>query len=144
MRKYILSFIAIVLISVSAVAEKVTFYTGVTPGCTLENPFRNYDPYIPLSYIHSGGSCKVTSIRKVDSVWCMTLTVEATDGKSAFPISFDYYLIKGESIYMRRLAEAIKTCELKVVSVDWNKAVFEIVKWTLFQFEVNENLRILF
>lgn len=128
MRKYIFSFITFLIISVSAFAEKVTFYTGVAPGCTLENPFRNYDPFIPLSYIHSGGSCKVNSIRKVDSIWCMTLTVESTDGKSAFPISFDYYLNKGESIYLRRLAEPMKTCELKVVSVDWNKAVFEIVK----------------
>lgn len=126
--KQIFSLILIITFSSFLFAEKVTFYTGIAPGCTLENPFRNYDPFIPLSYIHTGGNCKVNSIRKVDSVWCMTLTVESTEGKSAFPISFDYYLIKGESIYLRRLAEPIKSCELKVVSVDWNKAVFEIVK----------------
>jgi len=126
--KFFFSLFVFCFISLFAFADKVTFYTGLTTGCTLENPLISYDPYIPLTYIRYSGRCLVTSIRKTEEkdVWCMTLTIEGADGHSAFPVSYDYYLRKGECIYLRRVAAKMGTSTLKVLSVDWNKATFAV------------------
>lgn len=129
MMKYIFSFLFFTFLSFFAFADKVTFYTGVTLGTNLENPMVNYDSFIPLSWIRSGGICTVASIKKTDSsVWCMTLVVESSaQSRTDEPVYIEYYLSIGEVIYMRRIAEPMKTCKMKVVSVNWNKAVFEII-----------------
>lgn len=113
---------------IHAEKEKIVFRTGMTAGMTVENPYRVIDSFIPLSFIGTGGKCHVTSIRKLDAqeMWCMTLTVESAEQKSAEPVSFDFYIKRGSTIFMRRLLMPMSACEMRVTSVDWNTVTFEI------------------
>lgn len=123
MRK-ILSVLFLLSAAFCASAAKIAFYTGLSLGSTPDMPI-NVDPYIPANYALSGGSASVTSIEKTSGdVWKMRVTVVPKD--NAFPVNYDYFLKPGGTIYMRRVVQPRVTYSLKVVSVDWNKAVFEV------------------
>ena len=123
MKKF-LSIVFILSSALCAYAERVTFYTGLSLGATPESPV-NMDPFIPANYALSGGSASVTSIaRENGDVWKMCVTVLPKDG--AFPVTYEYFLKAGGTIYMRRVVQPRLTRALKVVSADWNRAVFEL------------------
>ena len=111
------------LVSALAFSERVTFYTGLSLGATPETPI-NVDPYVPVNYALSGGSSSISSISKSNGMWKMSVVVFSKD--SPMPLYYDYYLDSGTKIFMRRLVMPRLTLSLKLVSIDWNKATFEV------------------
>ena len=119
-------FLAFLLLSASAAlfAERVTFTTGNMAGNSLT------DSFMPVDFGMMGSHCTVSAVRRIEgNLWCLALTAAKTSAASACPVVYEYYLKTGDSIRLRRLnaqAGGMSECTLTAVSLDWNRAVFEL------------------
>ena len=118
MKKIILIFV-LFFISFFVFAEKITLQTGDSFGVS------NSDFFYPKDISFTGAKCTVSSIKKVeDNLWCLTLTAPKSANTSA-PVTFDFYIKKGDILKMRRLKNPMEECILKIVSVNWNEITIE-------------------
>lgn len=110
----------LLLISTSLFAEKMTIRTGDSLALSLS------DYFFPVDITTTGSKCSVTSIKKIDNdMWCLSIAAWKTGG-TAMPVVFDYYVKKGDIIKLRRIADPMKECNIKIESINWNEAVLDI------------------
>lgn len=121
--KRLFSIAFFLFVAAFAFSERVTFYTGLSLGATPDMPI-NMDPFVPVNYALSGGSGSISSISKANGMWKMSVVVVSKE--TAMPLTYDYYLDVGTKIFMRRLIMPRLTLSLKLVSIDWNRATFEV------------------
>ena len=118
MKKLLFAFI--LLCSVCAFAEKVTFRTGDAFARSLS------DFYFPTDIAFTGSRCSVTSVKRVEKdLWCLSLAAFRS-GQQSVPVVYEYYVRPGDSIRLRRLETPMEVCTVKVVSVGWNEIVMEM------------------
>ena len=119
MKKIIALFLLSFVLIVSVCAEKFTFHTGEAFG------FSNADYFFPLDIAFTATKCTVTSVKKIDSnLWCLMIVAPKSMNTNA-PISFEFFVKKGDVLKMRRLSNPMIVCNLKVADVNWNEISFE-------------------
>ena len=119
--KKLLSVIFFLSLALCASAEKITFYTGGALNIAAIDAFESF---IPANDALFGSKASVKSISKESGdIWKMSVNVILKENE---PVTYDYFLKPGICIYMRSSIRPRVTYSLKVVSVDWNKAVFEV------------------
>lgn len=118
--KKIFVLLTIFLLSTSVFAEKITIRTGDSLALSIT------DYFFPVDISVTGSKCSVTSIKFIEKdLWCISIAAW-NSGTVSTPVVYDYYVKQGDIIKLRRIADPMKECNLKVESIKWNEAVLNI------------------
>lgn len=118
--KKIIVILAVLLLSTSVFAEKMTIRTGDSLALSIT------DYFFPVDINATGSKCSVTSIKLINKdLWCISIAAWRSGGVST-AVVYDYYVKQGDVIKLRRIADPMKECNLIVESIMWNEAVLDI------------------
>jgi len=120
MKKIITLVLLFFVVIASSFAEKLTFHTGDAFGLS------NADYFFPVDIAFTASKCTVTSVKKADAdLWCFTIIAPKSVNTNA-PVSFEFFVKEGDVLTLRRLANPMEKCSLRVITVNWNEISFEV------------------
>lgn len=120
MKKIIILVLLSVFVFASSFAESLTLHTGDAFGTS------NTDYFFPMDISFTASKCTLTSVKKIDSdLWCFTIVAPKSVNANA-PVSFEFFVKKGDVLTLRRLVNPMEKCSLRVITVNWNEISFEV------------------
>lgn len=120
MKKIITLVLLFFVVIASSFAEKLTFHTGDAFGLS------NADYFFPMDIAFTASKCTLTSVKKINSdLWCFTIVAPKSVNANA-PVSFEFFVKKGDVLKMRRLTNPMGECNFRVLSINWNEISFEV------------------